>query len=83
MPICDSSKVLECGFSYVHYKGTTGVGRPSHRWGSIGVIEREVSALKLFQTPRPASPKMIFQNAKVLRKFFNQEVEKEFQWKSK
>ncbi len=37
------------------------------RWGSIGVIEREVSALKLFQTPRPAFPKMIFQNATVLQ----------------
>ncbi len=69
MPICDSSKVLECGFFYVHCKGTTGVGGPSHRWGSIGVIEREVSALKLFQTPRPASPKVIFQNAKVLHIF--------------
>ncbi len=67
MPICDSSKVLECGLSYVHGKGTTGVGRPSHRWGSIRVIEGEVSALKLFQTPRPASPKVIFQNAKVLQ----------------
>ncbi len=40
--------------------------RSSHRWGSIGVIEREVSGLNLFQTPRPASPKVIFQNAKVL-----------------
>ncbi len=67
MPICDSSKVLECGFSYVHGKGTTGVGKPSHRWGLIGVIEREVSALNLFQTPRPASPKVIFQNANVLQ----------------
>ncbi len=66
MPICDSSKVLECGCSYVHGKGTTGVGKPSHRWGSMGVIEREVSALKLLQTPRPASPKMVFQNPKVL-----------------
>ncbi len=70
MPICDSSKVLECGCSEVHGKGTAGVGRPSHRWGSIGVIEREVSALNLFQTPRPASPKVIFQNAKVLKKLF-------------
>ncbi len=68
MPICDSSKVLECGFSYVHGKGTSGVGKPSHRWGLIGVIESEVSALNLFQTPRPASPKVIFQNAKVLRR---------------
>ncbi len=67
MAICDPSKVLECGFSYVPGKSTTGVGRPSHWWGSIGVIEGEVSALKLFQTPRPVSPKMIFQNAKVLR----------------
>ncbi len=66
MPICDSYKGLECGCSYVHYKGTTGVGRPSHRLGSIGMIEREVSAPNLFQTPRPASPEMIFQNAKVL-----------------
>ncbi len=46
----------------------TGVGRSSHQWGSIGVIEREVSVLNLFQTPRPASPKVIFQNAKVLRR---------------
>ncbi len=68
MPICDFSKVLECGFFYVHGKGTTGVRRPSHRWGSIGVIEGEVSALNLFQTPRQASPKVIFQNAKVLRR---------------
>ncbi len=68
MPICDSSKGLECGLFYVHGKGTAGIERPSHRWGSIGVIEREVSALKLFQTPRPASPKMVFQNAKVLQK---------------
>ncbi len=67
MPICDSSKVLECGFFMFMAKGTIGVGRPSHRWGLIGVIAREVSALKLFQTPRPASPKVIFQNAKVLR----------------
>jgi len=67
MPISDSSKVLECGFSYVHDKGTTGVGRSSHRLGLIGVSEREVSALKLFQTPRPASPKVIFQNPKVLQ----------------
>ncbi len=67
MPICDSSKVLECGFSYVHSKGTTGVGGPSHRWGPIGVIGREVSALKLLQTPRPASPKMVFHNVKGLR----------------
>ncbi len=68
MPICDSSKVLECGFFYVHYKETTGVGGPSHRCGSIGVKEGEVSALKLFQTPRPASPTVIFQNAIVLQK---------------
>ncbi len=60
MPICDSSKVLECGLSYVHGKRTAGVGRPNHRRGSIGVIGREVSALKLFQTPRPASLKVIF-----------------------
>ncbi len=52
---------------YFHGKGATEVGRPSHRWGSIGVIEREVSALNLFQTPRPASPKVIFQKAKVLQ----------------
>jgi len=52
---------------YVHGKGTTGVGRPSHRRGSIGVIEREVSALNLFQIPRPASPERIFQNGKVIR----------------
>ncbi len=68
MPICDASKVLECRFFYVHYKGTTGVERPSHRWGSIRVIEGEVSALKLFQIPRPVSPKVIFQNAKVLQR---------------
>ncbi len=56
---------------YVYCKGTTGVGGSSHRGGSIGVIEREVSALKLFQTPRPASPIVIFQNAKVLRSEYN------------
>ena len=67
MPICDSSKVLECGCSKVHGKGTAGAGRPSHRWGSIGVIEREGSALTLFQTPGPTSPKVIVQNAKVLQ----------------
>ncbi len=41
-------------------------GDPATGGGSIEVIERKVSALKLFQTPRAASPKMVFQNAKVL-----------------
>jgi len=44
---------------------------PATGGGSIEVIERKVSALKLFQTPRPASPKMVFQNAKVLRRWIN------------
>ncbi len=47
------------------------MGSPSHRWGSIGVTEREVSALNLFQTPRPASPKVIFQNAKLIQNIYN------------
>ncbi len=34
---------------------------------SSKVLEGEVFALNLFQTPRPASPKMVFQNAKLFQ----------------
>jgi len=55
MPIRESSKVLECGFSHFMGKERIEWIELSYRLGAIGVIGQEVSALKLSQTPRQAS----------------------------